>query len=108
MLTANIVNKKSASLEADFEFFNCRWERLLDDGYGTRLFALFAIGDFKFHALTFFERTITTALNFGIVDEEVRTTFLGDEAVTLVTVEPFNCTLYTSHVIYSLLIWYRV
>jgi hypothetical protein len=85
-------------LEADFVFcLLVGW--LLDDGYGTRLFALFAIGDFKFDLLTFFERTVTTALNFGIVNEEVRTTFLSHETVTLVTIEPFNCTLYTSHVI---------
>ena len=55
------------------------------------LIALGAAGHFELDPLPFLEAPVTGALDRRVVHELVGTTFAGDEAVTLLRVEPFHC-----------------
>ena len=52
-----------------------------------------ALGHSKFYLLTLFEVAEAIAGNGTEVNKHIRTTFAGDEAETLVAVEPFDGTL---------------
>src|SRR2546423_5023762 len=54
------------------------------------LIALGAAGHFELHPLPFLEAPVTSTLDRRVVHEHVGTTFAGDEAVTLLRVEPFD------------------
>jgi len=45
----------------------------------------------EFHLLAFHQVLEALALDGGIVDENVRAAFAGDEAIAFFTIEPFDC-----------------
>ena len=59
-----------------------------------RLHTLSALSRDVLHRLTFSERLETTAIDVGVVDEEVFAAIVrNDESKSLLIVEPFHCTL---------------
>src|ERR1700678_200595 len=56
--------------------------------------ALGALDGGEFHSLVLLEAAVTVSLNDRVVDEDVTGSVVGgDETITLVRVEPFDCTL---------------
>lgn len=76
------------------ELFVCQ-VKLLDglDCGGLQTFGAFFDGEF--HLLAFLKIAEAFAFDGGVVDENVRAAFAGDEAVAFFTVEPFDRTDYT-------------
>jgi hypothetical protein len=59
-----------------------------------RLRALLALGNFEAHALVLVQRAESTALDGGVMDEEISPTFVGgDETEALLSVEPLDGAL---------------
>lgn len=55
--------------------------------------SLFALTDFVLDRLSFFECSVTSGLDLGVVDKELRTAVVGDDKPkALLTVKPFDYT----------------
>src|SRR3984957_15308219 len=59
----------------------------------TGLRTLGTLGDLEFHLLVLFKAAEASAVDLGVVDEDVRTLRLRDEAETFFGVEPLHSSL---------------
>jgi hypothetical protein len=68
---------------------------LSENGDVGRLWSFGTLLNGEFNFLAFLEIAVTITLNGGEMDEHVRSTFTGEETITLVTIEPLYRTDYS-------------
>ena len=74
--------------------FAYQFKSYLNFTHTTRLGALLALGDLKAHPAALFERFKTIALDFGMMNEDIRSIHLLDKTKTLCVIKPLHCSFY--------------